>query len=188
VVFIHGLWLLPSCWERWAKVFEDAGYAALTLSWPVEVLELLGESARAGNVSAMRELRAYHHERRGGRTATSVIDELATRRIRGTGIVPGDQPLTPRVTQWKEQRFSRTVVVGDRRAGGAAPVVPVAGEDRRDLLGAKWAALAIAVMQPGCPVGNREFCRLRRVFTSAQGFLPLLCVPRGLRVAGAQSS
>ena len=27
-----------------------------------EVLRLLGESARAGNVSAMKELRAYHRE------------------------------------------------------------------------------------------------------------------------------
>jgi non-heme chloroperoxidase len=34
VVFIHGLWLLPSSWERWAEVFEQAGYAALTPSWP----------------------------------------------------------------------------------------------------------------------------------------------------------
>jgi non-heme chloroperoxidase len=34
VVFIHGLWLLPDCWERWALVFEDAGYAVLTPGWP----------------------------------------------------------------------------------------------------------------------------------------------------------
>jgi pimeloyl-ACP methyl ester carboxylesterase len=34
VVFVHGLWLLPSCWERWATVFEEAGYAALTPGWP----------------------------------------------------------------------------------------------------------------------------------------------------------
>jgi pimeloyl-ACP methyl ester carboxylesterase len=34
VVFIHGLWLLPSSWDRWAKVFDDAGYAALTPGWP----------------------------------------------------------------------------------------------------------------------------------------------------------
>jgi pimeloyl-ACP methyl ester carboxylesterase len=33
-VFIHGLWLLPSSWDNWAKLFEDAGYAALTPSWP----------------------------------------------------------------------------------------------------------------------------------------------------------
>ena len=34
VVFIHGLWLLPSSWDRWADFFEDAGYAAVTPSWP----------------------------------------------------------------------------------------------------------------------------------------------------------
>jgi non-heme chloroperoxidase len=34
VVFIHGLWLLPSSWERWAAVFEEAGYAPLTPGWP----------------------------------------------------------------------------------------------------------------------------------------------------------
>ncbi|WP_326595828.1 alpha/beta hydrolase [Streptomyces sp. NBC_01803] len=34
VVFIHGLWLLPSSWERWARVFESAGYAPLTPGWP----------------------------------------------------------------------------------------------------------------------------------------------------------
>src|SRR3954468_2525795 len=34
VVFIHGLWLLPSSWDRWAQRFEEAGYAAVTPSWP----------------------------------------------------------------------------------------------------------------------------------------------------------
>src|SRR5580704_7137329 len=34
VVFIHGLWLLPSSWDRWGTLFEEAGYAALTPSWP----------------------------------------------------------------------------------------------------------------------------------------------------------
>ncbi len=34
VVFIHGLWLLPTSWERWAKLFEGAGYTALTPGWP----------------------------------------------------------------------------------------------------------------------------------------------------------
>src|SRR3954467_7481344 len=34
VVFIHGLWLLPSSWANWADVFEDAGYAPLTPDWP----------------------------------------------------------------------------------------------------------------------------------------------------------
>jgi pimeloyl-ACP methyl ester carboxylesterase len=34
VVFVHGLWLLPSSWQRWAEVFEEAGYAPLTPGWP----------------------------------------------------------------------------------------------------------------------------------------------------------
>ena len=34
VVFIHGLWLLPSSWDRWAAIFEEAGYTALTPGWP----------------------------------------------------------------------------------------------------------------------------------------------------------
>jgi pimeloyl-ACP methyl ester carboxylesterase len=34
VVFIHGLWLLPSSWDNWAQFFDEAGYAPLTPSWP----------------------------------------------------------------------------------------------------------------------------------------------------------
>lgn len=34
IVFIHGLWLLPKSWDRWVQAFEEAGYAALTPSWP----------------------------------------------------------------------------------------------------------------------------------------------------------
>ena len=34
VVFVHGLWLLPNSWERWARLFEEAGYVALTPGWP----------------------------------------------------------------------------------------------------------------------------------------------------------
>jgi hypothetical protein len=34
VVFIHGLWLLPSSWDRWVQLFSEAGYAPLTPDWP----------------------------------------------------------------------------------------------------------------------------------------------------------
>jgi pimeloyl-ACP methyl ester carboxylesterase len=34
IVFIHGLWLLPSSWDRWRPVFEDAGYTTLAPGWP----------------------------------------------------------------------------------------------------------------------------------------------------------
>ncbi|KHL10594.1 pimeloyl-ACP methyl ester carboxylesterase [Mumia flava] len=34
VVFVHGLWLLPTSWDRWVELFEDAGYAAIAPGWP----------------------------------------------------------------------------------------------------------------------------------------------------------
>jgi non-heme chloroperoxidase len=33
-VFIHGLWLLPSSWDRWQTYFQQAGYATLAPGWP----------------------------------------------------------------------------------------------------------------------------------------------------------
>jgi non-heme chloroperoxidase len=34
VVFVHGLWLLSSSWDRWADLFRSAGYATLQPGWP----------------------------------------------------------------------------------------------------------------------------------------------------------
>jgi pimeloyl-ACP methyl ester carboxylesterase len=34
VVFVHGLWVLPSSWANWVDLFERAGYAPLTPDWP----------------------------------------------------------------------------------------------------------------------------------------------------------
>lgn len=34
VLFIHGLWLLASSWDRWAQLFDEAGYAPVTPAWP----------------------------------------------------------------------------------------------------------------------------------------------------------
>src|SRR5262245_12903723 len=34
VVFIHGLWLLPSSWDNWADFFREAGYAPVAPVWP----------------------------------------------------------------------------------------------------------------------------------------------------------
>ena len=45
VVFIHGLWLLPSSWTKWADFFEQAGYAPLTPDWPDDPATV--EGARA---------------------------------------------------------------------------------------------------------------------------------------------
>ena len=34
VVFVHGLWLLPSSWDRWVALFEEAGFVGVTPGWP----------------------------------------------------------------------------------------------------------------------------------------------------------
>jgi non-heme chloroperoxidase len=63
VVFIHGLWLLPSSWDRWATVFEAAGYAPLTPGWPDDPETV--EAAKA------------HPEVFAGKTITQVADHYA---------------------------------------------------------------------------------------------------------------
>jgi pimeloyl-ACP methyl ester carboxylesterase len=45
VVFIHGLWLLPSSWDAWATLFEEAGYVALTPDWPDDPPTVAGARA-----------------------------------------------------------------------------------------------------------------------------------------------
>src|SRR6187549_1055521 len=56
VVFIHGLWLLPSSWANWADLFQQAGYAPLTPDWPDDPATL--EEARANpDVLAKKRLR-----------------------------------------------------------------------------------------------------------------------------------
>src|SRR5512144_850784 len=45
IVFVHGLWVLPSSWANWADFFKQAGYAPLTPDWPDDPATV--EEARA---------------------------------------------------------------------------------------------------------------------------------------------
>jgi pimeloyl-ACP methyl ester carboxylesterase len=56
VVFIHGLWLLPSSWDRWADLFEEAGYAPVTPSCPDDP-ETVDEARAHPEVLAKKTLR-----------------------------------------------------------------------------------------------------------------------------------
>jgi non-heme chloroperoxidase len=62
-VFIHGLWLLPSSWQRWAEMFDEAGYAPVTPNWP-------------GDPETVEEARA-HPEVFAGQTIGQVADHVA---------------------------------------------------------------------------------------------------------------
>ena len=48
VVFVHGLWLLPSSWQRWAEAFEEAGYIALMPDWPDDPATVAEANANPG--------------------------------------------------------------------------------------------------------------------------------------------
>jgi pimeloyl-ACP methyl ester carboxylesterase len=56
VVFIHGLWLLPSSWDNWAEFFKKAGYAPLTPDWPDDP-ETVEEARANPEVLAGKKLR-----------------------------------------------------------------------------------------------------------------------------------
>src|SRR6185503_1658380 len=56
VVFIHGLWLLPSSWDPWAALFEQAGYAPLTPDWPDDP-ETVKEARANPDVFAKKRLK-----------------------------------------------------------------------------------------------------------------------------------
>lgn len=45
VVFVHGLWLLSSSWDRWRARFEEAGFTTIAPGWPDDPESL--EDARA---------------------------------------------------------------------------------------------------------------------------------------------
>jgi non-heme chloroperoxidase len=56
VVFVHGLWLLPSSWDRWVTLFEKAGYVAVTPGWPDDP-ETVAEAKEHPEVMAGKGIR-----------------------------------------------------------------------------------------------------------------------------------
>ena len=56
VVFVHGLWLLPSSWDRWLTLFEEAGYVGVTPGWPDDP-ETVAEARQHPEVFAGKGIR-----------------------------------------------------------------------------------------------------------------------------------
>ena len=63
VMFVHGLWLLPSSWDRWGTLFEEAGYVALSPGWPDDP-ETVAEAKANPEVFAGKSIRevADHYD------------------------------------------------------------------------------------------------------------------------------
>jgi len=55
VVFVHGLWLLASSWDRWRTVFEDAGFTTVAPEWPDDAATV-GEANQHPEVFARKSV------------------------------------------------------------------------------------------------------------------------------------
>ncbi|SMH46950.1 Pimeloyl-ACP methyl ester carboxylesterase [Rathayibacter oskolensis] len=53
VLFVHGLWLLSSSWDRWRTFFEENGYTGLAPRWPDDP-ESVAEARRDPEVFAKK--------------------------------------------------------------------------------------------------------------------------------------
>jgi pimeloyl-ACP methyl ester carboxylesterase len=71
VLFIHGLWFLASCWEGWAALFEDAGYAPVTPAWP-------GDPVTIGEARAQPQLLAGRRVNEIAERITAIAGALDT--------------------------------------------------------------------------------------------------------------
>jgi pimeloyl-ACP methyl ester carboxylesterase len=72
VVFIHGLWLLPSSWDAWADFFNQAGYAPLTPDWPDDPQTVEGARAEPEVLANVTLKQVADH-------TTEVINALETK-------------------------------------------------------------------------------------------------------------
>ena len=82
VVFIHGLWISHTAWQRWIEHFAAQGHHAIAPAWP-------GESATA------------EQTRRGDRHRPSPHQgcQAAAHRAAALGIPRPGQPVQPRTCQ-----------------------------------------------------------------------------------------
>jgi len=73
VVFIHGLWLLPSSWDRWEAVFEEAGYTAVAPGWPDDP-DTVAEARAHAEVFARKIANASFKRQKGNAGVTEIAE------------------------------------------------------------------------------------------------------------------
>jgi non-heme chloroperoxidase len=71
VMFVHGLWMLPSSWERWRALFEESGFTTLAPGWPDDP-ETVAEARERPQVFAHKRIKQVAEH------MTSVIRRLQT--------------------------------------------------------------------------------------------------------------
>jgi pimeloyl-ACP methyl ester carboxylesterase len=93
VVFVHGLWLLSSSWNRWRELFEQNGYITLAPVWPDDP-ETVEEANRDPEVFAHKRIAQitdhYADAIRQLKTKPAVIGHsfggLIAQRLAGMGV------------------------------------------------------------------------------------------------------
>jgi len=126
VVFVHGLWLLPSSWDRWREVFEEAGYVTLAPGRPddPDTVEEAKEHPEVFAHKSVGQIADHFDEVISAPTAPSTTSSPASRRrsIRALRS-PRSLPATPArpTTQTHSSRLLAT----------ARPPLPVSSPDPR---------------------------------------------------------
>jgi non-heme chloroperoxidase len=102
VVFIHGLWLLPSSWDRWRTVFEEAGYATLAPGWPDDpsTVEEANEHPAIMARKTIGQIADHFHEVTGGLTRKPALighsfGGLLTQILAGRGVAAVSVAIDP---------------------------------------------------------------------------------------------
>jgi non-heme chloroperoxidase len=102
VVFVHGLWLLASSWDRWRTLFEDGGYVTLAPSWPDDP-ETVEEARRHPEVFAHKRVKQvtdhFADVIRQLRTPPAIVGHsfggLIAQRLAGEGLAAASVAIDP---------------------------------------------------------------------------------------------
>jgi pimeloyl-ACP methyl ester carboxylesterase len=75
VVFIHGLWLHASSWDRWVELFTAHGYTAVAPGWPGDEPTVRAARRHSGALSgrSISEVRQHYARIAGGFMARPVL-------------------------------------------------------------------------------------------------------------------
>ena len=102
VVFVHGLWLLPSSWEPWKQLFEKKGYAAVAVDWPGDQATYDEAHAHADSLAgtSVGDLAEHLAEVIGGLDRTPVVighsfGGLLAQMVAGRGLAAATVAIDP---------------------------------------------------------------------------------------------
>jgi pimeloyl-ACP methyl ester carboxylesterase len=102
VVFVHGLWLLPSSWDRWRQLFDQNGFATLAPGWPDDP-ETVAEAHAHPEVFARKTIKQItdHHVEVIGKLKTppAIVGHsfggLITEMLAGLGLARASVAISP---------------------------------------------------------------------------------------------